>query len=80
MVGKCPSFWEEILVTVDGFGPAMWDKCAPERAGARGDTMGGGGRRTENRITYACSPARAAHEIVIPTREQRGGGWGAEVP
>ena len=47
-------------MTVDGFGAAMWEKCGqsqgfgifgPGCAGGWGNTMGGGGRRTESRKT-----------------------------
>ena len=54
--------WDEILVTVDGFGAAMWEKYAqsqgfgvvgPGRAGGRGGYHGegreGGGGASANR-------------------------------
>ena len=46
--------WDAILVTVAAFGALMWKTCAQShrfglgRVGG-GDTIGGGGRRTENR-------------------------------
>ena len=51
---KMGCVWDEILVTVDGFGAATWEKYAQSQGfgifgPGRGGGYHGGGRRTENR-------------------------------
>ena len=54
-VTRIGRLWDAILVTDDGFGALMCQKCAQsqirlgEWAGGGGIPLGGGGRRTENR-------------------------------
>ena len=55
-VTRIGRLWDAILVTDDGFGALMCQKCAQSQirlgewaGGGGGDTIGGGVRRTENR-------------------------------
>ena len=54
-VTRIGRLWDAILVTDDGFGALMCQKCVQsqirlgEWGKGEGDTIGGGGRRTENR-------------------------------
>ena len=65
LVTRIGCVWDEILVTVGGFGAAVWDKCARTVTGIQhvwtracrggwipGAGGGGGGRGTENRTIH----------------------------
>ena len=70
-VARIGCVWDEILVTVDGFRAAMWEKCAQSRGfgifglgmlGVGGRYHGGGGWRTEDRDhIYVCVYLHTVH-------------------